>query len=175
MISEEQLKLLFEELKRDEGCKLTAYPDTKKIVTVGIGWNCQANDTTPLIGRHISKVGQRITNEECLKLFNWSLEHVAIKPIEKNLSTLFASLSDIRKRALINLCFNMGINTLLTFRPTLYHMQYKQFNDVAFHLEHTAWYRQVGNRAKRVVHMFKYNDTAFPPEYAQNRPALKKK
>ncbi len=175
MLSEKELDLLRQELIRDEGYQLKAYRDTKGIVSIGIGWNCQANNTIPLIGRKIDQVGESITNDECLKLFKWSVDNVGIKPLLKYLPDIYNSLSDVRKRALINLCFNMGIDTLLKFKPTLEHMRLGQFDDVAYHLERSLWYRQVGNRAKRIVHMFKYNNTDFPSNYATNFSSKKKK
>ena len=62
-------------IAEEEGKVLRAYLDTKKILTVGIGWNCRAHDTTPIIGRKIAHIGDRITDAECSKLFQVSLSN----------------------------------------------------------------------------------------------------
>jgi lysozyme len=155
MLSDSELKKLYCELVLDEGKKLKAYLDTKKIPTVGIGFNVRANDTTPIIGRKISRAGQVITEEECYKLYEWSIGHVAINPLLKNVPTIFNSLDDVRKRALINLCFNMGIGTLLDFKNTLGELREGDYEGAANNLIKSAWYRQVKTRGPRVVYMIR--------------------
>jgi GH24 family phage-related lysozyme (muramidase) len=53
--------------------------------------------------------------------------------------------------ACINLCFNMGVGTFSAFVNTLRALQAHDFETAAYELEHSAWYLQTGNRAKRVV------------------------
>ena len=149
---------VFVELSLDEGRKLVVYPDLKKIPTVGIGFNLRANRTFPIIGRTVSKIGERITDKECNQLFQWSVENVALIPIEKYLLDGYNTLSDVRKRALINLCFNMGINTLLDFKNSLYYLFKGDYSKSADNFKKSKWYRQVKSRGDRITDMIR-NET----------------
>lgn len=149
---------LFIELSFDEGRKLIVYKDLVGIPTVGIGFNLKANKTFPIIGRTISKIGERITDKECNQLFQWSVENVALTPIEKYLLDGYNTLSDVRKRALINLCFNMGINTLLDFKNSLYYLFKGEYSQSADNFKQSKWYRQVKSRGDRITDMIR-NET----------------
>lgn len=146
---------LFIELSYDEGIRLDVYNDSVGIPTVGIGFNLKAHNTFPIIGRTVSKVGETITLSECMKLFDWSLENVAIKPLEQYEPLLMSKLSPIRKRALINLCFNLGITKLLQFKQTLYYLSIGCYDKSAQQLKQSKWYKQVGKRGPRIVNMIK--------------------
>ena len=161
----EEWQKLFVELSLDEGRKLTVYPDTKGIPTVGIGFNLKANRTLPIIGRTIYSIGQRITDEECGKLFQWSVENVALDPIEKYLMKIYDKLNLVRRRALINLCFNMGINTLLDFTVSLRYLFNEDYITSANNFKKSKWYRQVKDRGVRVTHMIETGETHS--EYTQ--------
>lgn len=156
---------VFVELSLDEGRKLVVYPDLKKIPTVGIGFNLRANRTFPIIGRTVSKIGERITDKECNQLFQWSVENVALTPIEKYLLDGYNTLSDVRKRALINLCFNMGINTLLDFKNSLYYLFKGDYSKSADNFKKSKWYRQVKSRGDRITDMIR--DETISKDYIQ--------
>lgn len=59
---------------------------------------------------------------------------------------------EVRQRALLDLCFNMGIGKLLKFDETLLHWRHGEYIDAALHLQKAPWFRQVGIRGPRVVH-----------------------
>ena len=162
-ISDEQYKLLFDELSLDEGIRLNVYSDTKGIKTVGIGCNIQAHDTKPIIGRKLTKIGEQITKDECLLLFKANLIDVCLIPLDKNLPVLTKQLDPVRLRALINLCFNMGWGTLSTFKNTLAYLQSKNYIKAAENLVNSKWYKQVKTRGPRVVYMIQYGK--HHPEY----------
>ncbi len=152
-LNDEQYNLLFKELKLDEGYRLKVYKDAKNIKTVGIGFNIQAHDTTPIIGRKLTRVGEKINDSECLKLFKYSLESVALDPLDKYLPVLTKQLDSVRLRALINLCFNMGWGTLSDFKQTLNYLQAKNYSMVSKCLKSSLWYKQVASRGDRIAYM----------------------
>jgi lysozyme len=164
-LPKEQLDLLYKELSFDEGKKLKVYKDTKSILTVGIGCNIIANDTTPIIGRKLKKVGEAITEKECIQLFNYTLQKVAIDPLFKNLPVLTSQLDPVRLRALINLCFNMGWETLNDFKNTLHFLQSKNYVQAASNLKKSKWYRDVRSRGDRIVYMVQYGKSH--PDYQE--------
>lgn len=155
ILTSNEWQKLFIELSFDEGRKLSVYKDSKGILTVGIGFNLKANKTYPIIGRTISKFGERITDKECNQLFQWSVENVALAPIEKYLLDGYNSLSSVRKRALINLCFNMGISTLLDFKNSLYYLFKGDYSKSSENFKRSKWYKQVAYRGDRITDMIK--------------------
>lgn len=152
---------LFIELSYDEGIRLDVYNDSVGIPTVGIGFNLKAHKTYPIIGRDVS-LGETITLEECMILFHYTLDN-AIKELEQHEPILMSKLSLIRKRALINLCFNLGINGLLQFKQTLYYLSISNYEKASQQLKQSKWYKQVGKRGPRIVNMIK--DETISQEY----------
>jgi lysozyme len=55
------------------------------------------------------------------------------------------------KEVLINMCFNMGIKTLLSFRNTLWYMGAGEYEKAAENMLKSKWARQVKGRATRLA------------------------
>jgi lysozyme len=65
-------------------------------------------------------------------------------------------MSDARQRALINLCFNLGIDGLLKFEHTLADLQMGHYDVAAHELETSQpWASQVGKRANRLADLIR--------------------
>lgn len=60
-------------------------------------------------------------------------------------------LDDARMGVLVNMAFNMGISGLLKFPAMLGKLQQKLYDEAAAEMMDSAWYHQVGDRAKRLV------------------------
>lgn len=157
---------LIAELTLDEGLKLKAY-------------DCTAGKRTIGVGRNFEDVP--FTKEECLSLFGTTSisypnadKFLTTKGITKSQSDMLLKNDiekcinqlqkysfwnsvkddDVRSRALINLCFNLGINGLLGFKNTLSFVEKKDWQNVAKNLTLSKWYQQVGDRGPRIVAMF---------------------
>jgi lysozyme len=135
------LTLLEQELRRDEGVRFSPYKDTKGIMTVGIGHNLQAkplyNITYPLTDYQVSCIFQ-LDVKEVVDQLNQHLpwwEH----------------LDEVRQRVLCNMCFNLGINTLLTFKNTLTAISLGNYEQATVGMRNSAWFKQVDNRAVRLA------------------------
>lgn len=59
--------------------------------------------------------------------------------------------SFVTKTVLINMAFNMGLKSLLTFKNTLAYIKAKNYVKAAQNMELSLWYTQVGSRAKELV------------------------
>jgi GH24 family phage-related lysozyme (muramidase) len=133
-----------------EGRRLDVYLDSKKIPTFGIGHN--------LIARPIKEVppivGFVTTDEIVDRTFNEDSKD-AIYMVQNIFHAEFDSWSDNRKAGIVDLVFNMGAHTFLTFGPTIAHIRAGQWEDVARHLEGTKWYKDVKRRAPVVVKMIR--------------------
>ena len=103
----------------NEGCKLKSYYDTEHKLTIGIGRNL---DDNPLTIEEIQYVGHNarslfISNDQAAYLCRNDLKKVRAD-LDKHLSW-WRDLNLDRQYVMIDLCFNMGIKTLLTFKNTL--------------------------------------------------------
>lgn len=58
---------------------------------------------------------------------------------------------DAIKTVLVSMAYNMGYNTLKTFRNTLRYCVERNYPAMAAGMEHSLWYRQVGKRAQELV------------------------
>jgi lysozyme len=132
---------LREQLIDHEGLKLHAYQDSLGYWTIGVG-------------RLIDKrKGGRITRDEALYL----LDNDIAEKIGELRAALpwFTTQDEIRQRALVDLAFNLGVPGLLTFKNTLAAWQRGDYAGAARGLQHSLWFKQVGRRGPRIVHMVK--------------------
>lgn len=68
----------------------------------------------------------------------------------------FASLSDARKAACIDLAFNLGATRLRGFVKFLAAMAAQDYKTAGDELVDSKWYKQVGKRGPNVVHLIRY-------------------
>lgn len=128
------------QLKRHEGERLTAYLDTEKILTVGVGHNCKAS---PVPG--VKEPGDRITQEISDRLF---LEDVQKheRQILKSLPWIY-DLAPARQAVLFNMAFNLGVSGLLGFKNTLSLIQQGKYMAGSDAMLKSKWATQVKGRA----------------------------
>lgn len=152
---------IFEMLRIDEGCKLDLYKDTEGYYTIGIGQLITKNPSKDVARAELDKLmgrvcNGRITQHEAETLFNRSVEkakagilkHPVLKPV-------YDVLDEVRRCALINMVFQMGVAGVAGFTNSLRMLQQKRWNDAAVNLAQSRWYKQTPNRAKRVISTFK--------------------
>ena len=60
----------------------------------------------------------------------------------------FSELDDVRKATVADMCYQMGIATLITFKNTLKAIGQGYYTVAADGMEKSRWYKQSGNRAK---------------------------
>jgi lysozyme len=127
---------LVDQLRRDEGEVLHAYQDSLGYWTIGCGRMIDAR-----------KSGG-ITLEESAHMLQNDIDRTTAK-LEKNLSW-FAGLDQVRKDALVNMGFNLGVGNLLKFNQTLAYMEQGNYDAAATEMLNSAWALQVGARAQRL-------------------------
>lgn len=130
---------LIEQLKRDEGLRLTAYADTEGIMTIGYGHNLQSHGQGSI---------QTCTHEQAEA---WLQEDAATAcaQLSKHLPWT-DSLDDARRGVLQNMAFNLGIAGLLSFHRTLTMISMDNFTGAAEAMLESKWAHQVGARALRL-------------------------
>ncbi len=113
-------------------------------------YQCTAGKTTIGYGRNLDDMG--ITEDEAEALL-----HNDIARVRRELAALDigSGLDDVRAAAVVDMCFNLGINRLLRFRNFLSALRDKDFERAAREMVDSRWYRQVGTRAERLVQMMR--------------------
>lgn len=147
-----------------EGSKNVSYKDTKNLLTGGIGHLLRTPTETEKY-----PLGSPISEEQ---IQAWYLEDVvsSIKGAQRLIGVdVWGDLSDIRKRACADLCYNLGEGGLGKFKNFIAAMKAKDFNTAGKELQDSLWYKQVGRRGPNVVTMIVQNtdpngcDRKFPP------------
>jgi lysozyme len=139
--------LLIAELRRDEGLKLFAYDDAtgKNIVK----FSTVVGHPSIGIGRALDVHG--ITEAEAEYLCSNDIDAITAALV-KNYAW-FPWLDDVRQRVVANMAFNLGVAGLDTFHQTLDFIGRHQFGLASKAMENSAWYRETGERAKRLAQM----------------------
>jgi GH24 family phage-related lysozyme (muramidase) len=63
-------------------------------------------------------------------------------------------LDDVRRAAVIDLCYNLGPQ-FLKWNKTLTALRMKDYLQAANYLEQTRWYKQVGRRGPRICNLIR--------------------
>lgn len=129
---------LLKELERDEGLRLHPYRDTVGKLTIGIG-------------RNLDDVG--ISEAEAR--FMLANDAARAERDARRALPSFDDLSDARKRALVNMSFNLGLPRLLGFKNMLAALAAGDYERAAAEALDSVWARQVGDRAERIVTMIR--------------------
>ena len=132
--------LLIEDLKRDEGCRLTAYKDTLGVWTVGYGHAHVAPGTVWTQAQADSALDADIA--------------IAVHDLDFRLPW-WRKLDDVRQDVLAELAFNIGVEGLLGFHNTLAFVEAGNYAAASGGLLASKWARQVGARATRLAAMMK--------------------
>ena len=135
------MKRLIETLKRHEGVKYYVYKDHLGYETIGVG-RCLKQG-----------VGLGLTHDE--------VDYLLMNDINRCLEELdaafpwFKDLTEIRREAMINLCFILGLTRLRKFEKALAAMSIHNYEEAANEFLDSRWAKQVGNRAKEVTEMIR--------------------
>ena len=135
------IETLANELKRDEGFRDKVYKCTADKLTIGHGHNLEDGTMPEYVAESLLVHDIAVALQECEDL-PW-----------------FSTLSDVRKRVIVNMVFNMGLPTFLEFRMTIAAIKCKDWSGAADEMVNSKWYVQVGDRARRLVAMMR-NDHA---------------
>jgi len=140
---------LTSELITDEGIRLYAYDDASGMA-LKPGIMCKGHPTIG-IGRALDVNG--ITQEEAKYLLSNDIDRV-----QSELETAFpwfTGLPELPQRVLANMCFNMGLGHLQTFKEMLGYVESGAYAAAATAMEDSLWAKQVGQRAVRLANMMR--------------------
>ena len=138
------LEKLREELEIDEGCKYEIYLDHLGYPTFGIGHLITDNDP-----ESDWEVGASIDTVRVHEAFESDIEGVL-----SDCSKLYSDFGDLpeeAQRVIANMMFNMGLTRLSKFKGMKRGVDSRNWNQAADEMVDSRWYRQVTNRADRLV------------------------
>ncbi len=124
---------LVEQLRRDEGVRYTPYRDTQGYLTVGVGRNI---DTVPFVDSEVNLMLQNDIEDKQKRLeqFPW-----------------YVGLDEVRRAAITNMAFNLGVSGLLRFPHMIAALAVQDWATANSEMLNSAWSRQVGDRANRLA------------------------
>ena len=125
------MDLLREQIKRHEGLRLHPYQDSRGVWTIGYG------HTGP------------ITLEAAEVLLNQDIAR-AVSDFYR-MPDWIDKLDITRKRVLVNMIFNLGLQGLKTFKKMLSALERKDYQTAAIELLDSKYARQVGSRAEELA------------------------
>ena len=138
------IEQLRKELEVDEGVKYEIYNDHLGYPTFGIGH--LVRDTDPEAG---AALGTPVTEDRVIEAFNEDVETVL-----SDCAILYDDFDDLPEEAqliIANMMFNLGRPRLSKFKGMKSGVDSRDWNKAADEMVDSAWYRQVTNRAERLV------------------------
>lgn len=122
-------------IKSYEGFDAKPYVDSVGKLTIGFGRNLEDNGISALEADYLFNNDLERTIEE-LKEYPW-----------------YMSSPESCQNGLINMCFNLGITKLLTFKKMISSLNDKDYKKAAIEALNSKWAYQVGKRAKDIALM----------------------
>lgn len=133
MLTKEQMTVLEARLNRSEGRRQFPYKDTVGKLTIGVGFNLDDVGLLPEEIDFILRNRIRLAAEDAAKL------------------PAFAKLDSVRQTVLVDMVYNMGLDTVKKFRNTLAYMEAGDYFAAARGMRNSLWARQVGRRAEELA------------------------
>ncbi|HET6454328.1 MAG TPA: lysozyme [Armatimonadota bacterium] len=125
-----------------------------------IGFEGRPGKLTIGVGRNLDDLG--ITRQESRYLLTNDIARVMLE-LDYALPW-WSRLSAVRRAVLMDMYFNIGMPRLKTFRKMLAALEAGDIPRTAAEMKNSKWYRDVGNRAVRLIRMMETDQ--WPPEVA---------
>lgn len=140
------------QLIMNEDRKTVSYKDSLGLLTGGIGHLLRAPAETSKY-----PLNSRIPDEQIESWYQADSAVAVREAITLAGSGVWEKLSDVRKRALADLCFNMGKAKVAKFTKFLAAFRSGDWNTAGNELKDSLWYKQVKSRGPRIVTMVTQN------------------
>jgi lysozyme len=138
------IEQLREQLEVDEGCVYEIYNDHLGYPTFGIGHLVKESD--PEQGQSL---GTAVSSDRVAEAFESDIQSVL-----RDCNILYSDFDDLPEEAqqvIANMMFNLGRPRLSKFAGMKRGVDARDWNQAADEMVDSAWYRQVTNRADRLV------------------------
>ena len=138
-------KAVFETLKVDEGIKYEVYLDHLDLPTFGVGHLVLESD--PEYG---ADVGTEVSEERVWEVFEKDLD-ISISECEILYGDCWEGFPGEVQEILVNMMFNMGRTRLSKFKNFNSALEEGDWERAGVEGRDSLWYRQVTNRAERLM------------------------
>ena len=138
------MSMIIEMLRVHEGVETHAYKCTADKTTIGVGRNI---DPSGGLGLSSDEIDYLLSNDvkrvsaELIRAFSW-----------------YSEMDEVRKDAMIDMCFNMGLPRLKLFKKSLEAMANEDYDIAAIEFLDSNWAKQVGGRSIIVTDMIRSGD-----------------
>ena len=131
------MRSIEDQLIMHEGLRLKPYRCPAGYLTIGVGRNLETkgiseNEALFLLRNDIAEVTAQ------LERFDW-----------------FRALGPVRRKVLIDMCFNLGMAGLLGFQKMIEALKRADYEAAADEMVNSRWYGQVGERGRRLERMMR--------------------
>jgi GH24 family phage-related lysozyme (muramidase) len=142
-------------IERWEDRRSRVYKDSRGHPTIGVGFNLDRNDArnkVETLGLDYDKVRSgaiELTDDQINELFFPDVD-AAIDAASEAIAN-FDDLSDEKQTVLVDMVFNLGAAGFRAFRRMIAAVEAEDWETAASEMENSAWYGQVGPRARAAV------------------------
>jgi lysozyme len=136
---------VYEQLKVDEGVVYEIYRCPAGYLTFGIGHLITKSDS-----EYGESEGTPVSEERVEAVFEEDL-NVTLRECGVLYGFWWSNFPDEVKEILVNMMFNLGRPRLSTFKKMNGHLEMGDWKNAAVEGRDSRWYRQVGNRAERLM------------------------
>ncbi|MGZ8272157.1 MAG: glycoside hydrolase family protein [Methylophilus sp.] len=136
---------LIDQLGRHEGFRSRVYKCTAGFDTIGYGYCIDKNPlgiSYQILNQYRNYGMDKKTAAQLLEREVERLEHELSGKLP-----WWSKLGKSRQEALLNMAYNLGVNGLLKFKWTLFHLKHGQYDQAADEMLRSNWAKQVGDRA----------------------------
>lgn len=113
-------------------------------------YRCTAGKLTIGVGRNLDDKG--ITYDEAMYILRNDIAEVTSQ-LER--FDWFQALGPVRRKVLIDMCFNLGMAGLLGFQRMIEALKQGDYGRAADEMVNSRWYKQVGQRGRRLERMMR--------------------
>ena len=145
VVLEMNRQAVFEQLQIDEGVVYEIYLDHLNYPTFGVGHLIKEGD-----GEYGAPVGTKVSEERVAEAFDTDLD-VSIRECGVLYGHMWSCFPGEVKEILVNMMFNLGRPRLSKFKKMNNHLEHGDYKTAAVEGRDSLWYRQVGNRAERLM------------------------
>ena len=122
-------------IQKYEGLRLTPYMCATGHLTIGYGHNLERGISAS-VAQALLQEDVSCAQAEVARNIPWSKQ-----------------LDEVRQFVLLDMCFNMGISTLLAFQKFLAALKKGDYSAAATEMLNSRWAEQVGRRARELAEM----------------------
>lgn len=136
---------------KHEGRRAKVYPDSKGILTIGIGWNLEDRDAQDICNQFgLDLTGLLngtvlLTDPQIDEIFNFQLNEAITEA--KSVLPNFDAMPDKVQAVVVDLLFNMGLPMFNQFHNTILSLKNGDWSAAAENLKESLWFHEVGTRA----------------------------